>query len=550
MSDGAPGGFGVAGRLARRAPAWSITAAMGLAYVIAAPPSADLAAASYRSDLFARAGLTLWDNGWYGGHHLLGYSLLAPALGWLIGLHLLAALSMTGAAALFAALIDGRFSARATRIAAAWFAFGAGISLLSSRIAFDLGLAVGLAALLAARRGRPASALALAALTSLASPVAGAFLALAALAWALAARPRRALAPALALVALAPIALLAVVFPEGGSQPFDASSALPALAGVLIIGALIPPRDRALRAGALLYAIALAGAFLLKTPVGGNADRLGALAAGPIAACALAGRSGAPRSRALLALAPFLLYWQVNAPASDFASAVSDPSESASYYAPLLRRLAQLGATDPRRPLRIEAATTANHTDASRLAPHVALARGWERQLDREHNALFYDSGALTAASYRAWLLDTAVAYVALPDAPLDYSAVAEARLLRGESLRGGGPATGRPPGYLREVWRSAHWRLFAVQSPRPLAEPPAALTQLGGDSFTLEAPRAGAFTVRVRFTPYWALAGGRGCVSRAPGDWTELRAGRAESAHVVIDFSPARIFDHGPRCR
>ena len=74
-----------AGAHARRVPAWTITAVLGLVYVIAAPPSADLAAASYRSELFGRVGFTLWDNGWYGGHHLPAYSVLAPALGWLIG---------------------------------------------------------------------------------------------------------------------------------------------------------------------------------------------------------------------------------------------------------------------------------------------------------------------------------------------------------------------------------------------------------------------------------------------------------------------------------
>src|ERR1700730_7485358 len=60
------------GALARaaRLPAWTITALLGLAYVIAAPPSADLAAASYRSYLFGREGFTPWDNAWYGGHHL------------------------------------------------------------------------------------------------------------------------------------------------------------------------------------------------------------------------------------------------------------------------------------------------------------------------------------------------------------------------------------------------------------------------------------------------------------------------------------------------
>src|SRR5271165_4772257 len=138
----------------RRVPAWTITAALGLLYLIIAPQSADLAAATYRSNLFGRVGFTLWDNGWYGGHHLPAYSLFAPALGWLIGPALVAALSMTLAAALFAALIEGHFPARATRVGAVWFAFGAGVSLLSSRVPFDLGLALGLGALVAAQRNR------------------------------------------------------------------------------------------------------------------------------------------------------------------------------------------------------------------------------------------------------------------------------------------------------------------------------------------------------------------------------------------------------------
>jgi hypothetical protein len=99
-------------------------------------------------------------------------------------------------------------------------------------------------------------------------------------------------------------------------------------------------------------------------------------------------------------------------------------------------------------------------------------------------------------------------------------------------------------------VWRSRHWRLFAVLGASALAQAPAVLTNAGHDSFTLSAPRAGAFTVRLRFTPYWALAGGSGCVSEAPGGWTLVRARSAGVSHVVIGFSLARVFDHGPRCR
>jgi hypothetical protein len=570
--------------LARRVPAWTIAAACGLAYAILAPPSSDLAAASYRSYLFSHAGFTLWDNSWYGGHHLLAYSVLAPALGALLGPPLLAAISATIAAALFALLIEGRFPMRAARVGAVWFAFGAGIELLSGRVPFDLGLALGLGALLATRsasgrRTRWALALALAVLSTLASPVAGAFLGLAALAWTLAVKPR-AWPIALTIGALAPIALLAGAFPEGGTQPFVASSFYPALAGSLLLAALFSsarPRAqvehaegalRVLRIGAGLYAIALLGAFVIPTAVGGNATRLGALVAGPLAACVLVGRfpgevggwraqwrAGGTggwlaqwRLRVLVVLAtPLLLYWQVAAPLSNFASAASDPAVHASYYAPLLGELRALGVgygSPPTRPARIEVVPTRNHWEARWVAPNVMLARGWERQLDIDRDALFYDEAEtpLTAARYRRWLANEAISYVALPDAPLDYSAKGEARLLRG----GGG---GGVVPYLREIWRSAHWRLFAVLNPQPLVGAPASMTALSSDSFTLSAPRTGAYVARVRFTPYWAITEGHGCVRRAPGGWTEVQARSAGSLHVAIAFSVTRIFDHGPRC-
>jgi len=591
VSDGTIGHRTDVSARARRIPAWAITAACGLAYAILAPPSSDLAAASYRSYLFSHAGFTLWDNSWYGGHHLLAYSVLAPALGALLGPPLLAALSATIAAALFALLIEGCFPVRATRVAAVWFAFGAGIELLSGRVPFDLGLALGLGALLAAqsaigRRARWALALTLGVLSALASPVAGAFLGLAALAWTLALRPR-AWPMALTICALAPIVLLAGVFPEGGAQPFVASSFYPALAGSLLLAALFStarPRaqsehaegaPRVLRTGAALYAVALLGAFVIPTAVGGNATRLGALVAGPLAACVLVDRSpdgaGGWRSRGvggwrsrevsgwqwrwclrvLVVLATSLLfYWQVAAPLSNFASAASDPAVHASYYAPLLGELRTLGVgygSPPTRPARIEVVPTRNHWEARWMAPHVMLARGWERQLDIERDALFYDEAKtpLSPARYRRWLANEAISYVALPDAPLDYSAKGEARLLRGVGESPGG----RAPSYLREIWRSAHWRLFAVLNPQPLVGAPASMTALSTDSFTVSAPRAGAYVARVRFTPYWALAEGHGCVRRAPGGWTEVQAHSAGSLHVAIDFSLQRMLNHGPRC-
>lgn len=547
------------GRGLRTPGAWAITALASVVYVALAPASPDLAAASYRSELFSRVGFTLWDNSWYGGHHLPAYSLLAPALGALIGPQPLTAISMTAATALFAALVRGRFCGRAATVACVWFAVGACVGLLSSRVPFDLGLAIALGAALLASRGRRAWAAVAAILAALASPVAGAFLALAFLAWGAVELPRRrwrALAwpAALAVAALAPILLEAVAFPEGGQQPFVASAFYPALLGTLIVAALIPPARaaaapaeatalRALRAGALLYALAMTGSYLIPTAVGGNADRLGALVAGPVAALALAWRGPRRRTLALVVLAPFLLYWQANAPVADFTAAVGDPSTQASYYAPLVAELRRLGVGYGARPARIEVVATANHWEARWVAPHVMIARGWERQLDVLRNDLFYDeSKPLTAARYRAWLVGQAVSYVALPDAKLDYSATAEARIVEGADGR-------RPPSYLREVWHSRHWRLYAVLGASPLVQAPATLTSVGVDSFTIRAPRAGSYEVRLRFTPYWEPTGAPACVSRASGEWTDVRMRRAGVAHVVVRFSLGRVLEHGPRC-
>ncbi len=498
-----------------------LTAAFGLAYVIVAPSSSDLAAAAYRSELFSRAGFTLWDNGWYGGHHLLAYSVLAPALGSLLGAQLLGALAAVLATALFGALVSGVFAPRATRVATVWFALGVSITLLTNRVPFELGVAIGLAALLAARCATRrtallAPALALAVLSALASPVAGAFVALAALASALSGllerrsagptadpAPGVALPAALALAALAPVVLLALAFPEGGAEPFVSSAFWPALAAVLVLALVLPPRERVLRIGAALYALALIAAYAIPTALGGNADRLGALFAGPLLACALvdcrepggaratessgggsrAGETRLERSSrrgwrtwALLVLALPLLYWQIKAPISDTISAAGDPATKRSYYAPLLAELRRLDIGYGARAARVEVVPTREHAEARFIAGEVMIARGWERQLDTKQNALFYAAaGPLTAARYRAWLDADAVAYVALADAPLDYAGRAEGRLL------------GAGQGYLREVWRSAHWRLFAVRAPTALAQRPSVLSWLGSDSFTLQ---------------------------------------------------------------
>jgi hypothetical protein len=129
-----------------------------------------------------------------------------------------------------------------------------------------------------------------------------------------------------------------------------------------------------------------------------------------------------------------------------------------------------------------------------------------------------------------------AVRWVAVPDVSPDYSARDEADLI----------ARGLP--YLREVWRGAHWRLYAVERASALADPPARVVAADTGSLTLALPRAGSVRLRVRWSPYWAVTRGDACVA-PDGDWTRLRAQRAGTVRLTMRFSPLRIGSQAARC-
>ncbi|MGI8729085.1 MAG: hypothetical protein ACR2LK_03705 [Solirubrobacteraceae bacterium] len=501
---------------------WSCgVAALGAAlYLLAGPASADLAAQQYRAGL----GLALWDNGWFAGHHLPGYSLLFPPLGALLGARVAGVLAALAAAALFALIAQRRWGASAATAAGVWFAIGATATLVSGRLTFLLGVAVGLAAVLALQRDRRATAALLALATALASPVAGLFLAIAVAAWALTNWPARgAWGTAIAGAALAPTLLLAVLFPEGGDEPFVASAFWPALAAIVAVAFVLPARERELRAAAAIYALGCVAAFLVATPLGGNVTRLGALLAGPVVLGALLSAPATRRRAApLVVLALGLAYWSAYPAVRDAARASGDPSTAAVYHAPLIDFLKRQG---PPGSFRVEIPFTDNHWEAAHVAPQIPLARGWERQLDRRYGELFYD-GSLTASSYRAWLDEHAVAFVALPDVNLDYAGRDEARLIKNGLA------------YLSEVWRGEHWRVFAVSDPAPLAEGAVRSVTLTEDGFVIDARRAGSVMLRVRDTPWWAVTGGRACVRPAEPGTTRVTVKRPGVVRVQ-----ARLF-------
>lgn len=504
-------------------------AALGAVYLVMEPSSADHAAQVFRSGLFESEGLSTWNNLWFGGHHTPGYSVLFPLLGSVLDPRLVGVIATVVAALLLAAIAYRQWGERA-RLGVVWFSAGASISLFTGRLTFALGVAIALGAVLAAQRGWRPVAVALAVACPLASPVAALFLACGAIAHALAERRRASLE--LAAGAFGSALILTFAFPEGGSEPFVYSSFQPALLIALAVFLAIPKQERLLRYGVAAYAAALAAAFLIDNPMGGNATRMGSLLLGPALAFGLWRRG----RFALMLLAPLLLYWQWSPVVRDLERVHAQPSVSSDYYAPVrdyLRGAARGGEH------RVEVLPAAHHWESAHIPKGIYIARGWERQLDRKLNALFYEdeNGPLTAYAYRNWLNELGVGFVAVPDTPLDYAAAAEQRLISNGLS------------YLKLSFRSRDWTVYRVVNPRPLAIGAGELVKLKPDGFVVDARRPGDIFVRVRWTPYWSIDDGSGCLRESLRGFTRLEAHEAGRIRVSVDFAPWRALDRGPRC-
>ncbi len=509
--------MGAAAAAARRHPvrlATAISALLSAVYLLWQPQSLDLAAQTFRADLWARDGWVIWNDAWYSGHPVPGYSLLFPPLGALLGPELLGAICAVASAALFATIAFRAYGERAW-LGCAWFGAASTVALYGGRITFGLGLVLGLAAMLGLQRRRTGWGAAAGALAGLASPVAGLFTAMAAAAVAVGSPSRRRSGLAIAAVAMAATLLLALAFPTDGHQPFTFSSwvwiPLVALGALL----LLPADERVLRWGVLLYAALGIAAFVLTTPLGGNAVRLGTTFAGPVLALALFGRR--PLALALVALP--LLWWQWTATVRDVAAAEGDPSTEAAYYAPLLSELDRVAG---REPIRVEVPATRSRWEAVYVAERYPLARGWLRQLEAEDFGPFIDG--VWPTEYERWLLDKGVSYVALSDAEPDGLAADEVELLRGGELE-----------YLREIWSNEHWRLFELRDPGGLADGGAEITALHPDGFSVRVPGPGDYLLRLRYSPYFSIESGDACLEASGADSTRLSAAGAGPQTIEV---------------
>jgi hypothetical protein len=180
-----PPGIGSRRRLLESATPPLIAAVLAALAGFADLKGVDLPAALYRVSLFHRHGLTLWDSQWYGGHWTLDYSVIFPPIAGILGIHLTEIACVTVAALAFDRLAVGALG-RSARVASVVFALGTLVQVAIGQLPFLLGEALGLAALWAMSRGKWRLAVLLAMATALATPLAGAFLGIAATAWLLA----------------------------------------------------------------------------------------------------------------------------------------------------------------------------------------------------------------------------------------------------------------------------------------------------------------------------------------------------------------------------
>ena len=254
-------------------------------------------------------------------------------------------------------------------------------------------------------------------------------------------------------------------------------------------------------------------AYLLPTPVGTTATRLPELFAAPT----IVAVATVPLVAIIAAIAGAVLLL----PPVSITEVLErgDPALSAEFYAPLLHQLTAREAAGP-----IEVVPTRRRGEAAFVAPVVAIAKGWSRQTDTERHAIFYN-GTVNADTYRRWLDDNAISYVAISQGPYDWSATDEVTLVR----------HGLP--YLQAVWSDQTWTLYAVTNPRPVIAAPGRVVARDAVSLTVSLPDPGEYVVRLRWSRY--LTASNGCMRPTGDGWSVIVVEQPGTAKIDGSLTP-----------
>ena len=448
-------------------------------------------------------GLVGWFQ-WFGGGSTPGnYSVITPYLSSLLGATLVGVLATIAITPLVRrAVVDTAHPHMATWVAT----FAAGCNIWSGRIPFALGCAVGVVAVIGLRERRPSLAVGGIVGSTLCSPVSGAFLALAFAAVFLVERPFRRLALWTCVACGVTLVGIALFFGNPGNQPFSLQSSLTTAAAALIMLLARPAAVVRLT----LVATAVISPLLLTFPTAWAPTSSGC----PGSACR-ARWSRRPRRHAALAgggrRGPGVALC-LQATVLDLVRSTA-PAAAAAFYTPLI---GQLKNQPDLRNHRLEVVQSGSiHTAAYALLGHAALAGGYETQEQNKLNAVLSDP-TLNAVSYKVWLDNNAVGYVAVnrryPVTTPEYTLAARHR-----------------PAYLVPVSSSPTWSLYRVSDATPIVPRPQQLLSADQAQLTIKVPCACAFPVRVRFSKFLTLrpVRGTGPAGDARDDgtgWTVLR--------------------------
>jgi hypothetical protein len=460
---------------------WTAAAAVNaLVFLVVRPPVGDLWAARARQSATAHGvGVGYWFSWFSGGSTPGNYSVLTPYLSSLLGAAVLGALATVAITPLTAYLARGSAHAVA---ATGLSALVAGMSLWSGRVPFAVGTAVSIAALIAVRAERRVSAGGWAILSALISPVSAAFLVMGTGALFVVSPRHRMISATTAAAGIASLVLIALIFGMPGPDGFSVlGGAVLAVALGLMLLARPAPYVRVVIVAALVACPVLA---VVPNGMGSNFHRLVWICL-PIAVVA----TSTVRLRVAMAACALAVTLGAQTMAGDLWIS-AQPISSEHYYDTLA---AELDRTPALADYRIEVVSDGTHTAAYALLGHAMLARGYETQEDNARNAVLMSS-RLDAVSYKVWLDNNAVGFVAIARTTLSVNP--ENALVRQHR-----------PSYLSLVWSDPRWLLYRVQYPTPVVAAPATVIHADQASMDINVPRAGSYAIRVHWSAFLELS-------------------------------------------
>ena len=510
-------------RVAGVAPAIAIS----IAYLLVRPASKDFASGDFRARLF-REGAFVWNLHWFGGHPLPGYGVISPLLSALFGTVPVALGSMLIASWAFGEVVSRQGNARPSlpspTVATMLFSVGCGLSVWGGRLTFGPAVAFGSLSVLCMQRTRKRWAVVAGALCGLSSPVgAVSLVVVVAACWVARTFDRRGLLW-VAVATITPPVIIGMLFPEGGWYPFPGASL--AMLGIALGGiGWFGRHNRTVAVTVIVYAAVAVAAFMIRSPLGANIVRLAWLAAAPAAALTFTRF----RKTLLPLFVAFTIIWGWSYVKLGLQPAAA--SARASYYDPL----AAFVLRQPGGVHRVEIVPTETFRQADELALQIDIARGWEAQLDRQLNPEFYDH--LSADTYHRWLLRNAVEFVALPSSDVQRSSRNEQAIIAGQ------------PSYLSLVFSTAEWHVYRVLDAAPLASNDSTVTSVGATALTIRATRPGITTLRFRFSKWFHITAGSGCVGHSPDGWLQVHIKDTGAVTVDASFTLAAAFGDTEQC-